>query len=145
MNIDKNNITAPKQLIGGERRDKGILQIFFQSTDTVAYQGARYATGLNGTYELTLLDLKLISAAATAEEYCIEMISDTFRIDKGNLNDNFKFIHRNGAPEVPNPIKLRQVEVRNWVQLDFQQLGSVQDNVDSNAYNILLTIEYEKL
>jgi hypothetical protein len=145
MNIDKNNISAPKQLIGGERRDKGVLQLFFQSTDAVAYYGARYPTGLHGTYDLTLLDLKVISSAATAEEYCVEMLSDTFKIDRGNTNDNFKFVHRNGCPEVPNPVKFRQAEVRNWVQLDFQQFGSVQDNIDSNAYNILLTIEYEKL
>lgn len=144
MNLDS-QLSYPKQLIGGERRDKGVLQIFFQSTDTLAYQGARYATGLNGTYDLTLLDLKVISAAATAEEYAVEMLSDTLRIEKGNTNDNFKFVHRNGCPEVPNPIKFRQATVNNWITLDFQQFGSVQDNIDSNAYNVLLTIEYEKL
>jgi hypothetical protein len=145
MNIDKNNISAPKQLIGGERRDKGVLQIFFQSTDAVAYQGARYPTGLNGVYDLKLLDLKVISAAAAGTEFCVEMLSDTFRLDRGNTNDNFKFMHRNGAPEVPNPVKFRQAEVRNWVNIDFQQFGLVGGNIDSAAYNILLTIEYEKL
>lgn len=142
MNIDKNNISGPKQLIGGERRDKGTLQIFYKSTDT---QPPRYATGLNGTYDLTLLDLKIISDAQNAEEYCVEMLSDTFRIDRGNLNDNFKFIYRNGELIVPNPVKFRQAEVRNFVEVDFQQLGTVQDNINAHDYNIILTIEYEKL
>lgn len=141
MNIDKNNITKPKQLIGGERRDKGVLQIFFQSTDSPK----RYSTGLNGTYDLTLLDLKVITAAASAEEYCVEMLSDTLHINNGNTNTNFKFMHRNGCPEVPNPVRFRQAEVRNFVDIDFNRLGSVQDDIDGNAYNVLLTIEYERL
>jgi hypothetical protein len=145
MNIDKNNITAPKQLIGGERRDKGVLQIFFQSTDNSFNQLTRYSTGLNGVYDLTLLDLKVIHSAAAAEEYAVEMLSDTFTINNGNTNTNFKFIHRNGCPEVPNPVLFRQAEVRNFVSLGFQQIGSVQDNINSDDYNILLTIEYEKL
>jgi len=141
MNINKNNISPPKQLIGGERRDTGTLQIFFQSTDTKK----QYSTGLNGTYNLTLLDLKVISSGASGDEYCIEMLSDTLKVDRGNINDNFKFVHRNGTPETPNPIKFRQLEVRNFVDLDFQQLGSVQDNINAQAYNVLLTIEYERL
>ena len=145
MNIDKNNITKPKQLIGGERRDKGVLQIFFQSTDNSFNQLTRYSTGLNGVYDLTLLDLKVISASATAEEYAVEMLSDTFTINNGNTNTNFKFIHRNGCPEVPNPVLFRQAEVRNFVSLGFNRIGSVQDNINAGNYNILLTIEYEKL
>lgn len=134
-----NNFAKP--LIGGERRDKGILQLWFQSTDTVK----QYSTGLGGTFDLTLLDIKVISSAATAEEYAVQIISDTLRLDRGNLNDNIKFIHRNGAPELPNPIKLRQADIKNWINLDFQRLGSVQDNINGNDYNVLLTIAYEKL
>lgn len=141
MNIDKNNISAPKQLIGGERRDNGLLQIFFQSTDAPK----QYSTGLNGTYNLTLLDLKVVSAAAAGDEYAVQMISDTFHINNGNTNTNFKFIHRNGCPEIPNPIKLRQAEVRNFIDLDFVRLGIVQDDINAQAYNVLLTIEYERL
>lgn len=141
MNIDS-QLSYPKQLIGGERREKGTLQIFYKSTDT---QPPRYSTGLNGTYDLTLLDLKVISSAATAEEYCVEMLSDTFRIDRGNLNDNFKFVHRNGAPELPNPVKFRQATINNYVEVDFQQLGTIQDNINANDYYILLTFEYERL
>lgn len=145
MNIDKNNISKPKQLIGGDRRDKGVLQIFYQSADTSYNQLTTYSTGLHGTYDLKLLDLKVISAGANTQEYCVEMLSDTFQISCGNTNANFKFIHRNGAPEVPNPVLFRQAEVRNNVLVGFQKLGSVKDNIVSNAFNIILTIEYEKL
>jgi len=141
MNIDKNNISKPKQLIGGERREKGVLQIFFQSTDSPK----RYSTGLHGTYDLTLLDLKVISAGANSQEYAVEMLSDTFSINNGNTNTNFKFIHRNGCPEVPNPVLFRQAEVRNFVDIDFNRLGSVKDDIDGAAYNVLLTIQYERL
>ena len=141
MNIDKNNITKPKQLIGGERRDKGVLQIFFQSTDSPK----QYSTGLHGTYDLKLLDLKVISAGANSQEYAVEMLSDTFSINNGNTNTNFKFIHRNGCPEVPNPVLFRQAEVRNFVDIDFNRLGSVKDDIDGAAYNVLLTIQYERL
>jgi hypothetical protein len=134
-----NNFAKP--LIGGEKREEGILQIWFQSTDTVK----RYSTGLGGYYDLTLLDIKVISASASAEEYAVQIISDTLRLDRGNLNDNIKFVHRNGAPELPNPIKLRQADVKNWIDVDFQQIGSVQDNINGSAYNVLLTIGYEKL
>jgi len=141
MNIDKNNISKPKQLIGGERRDKGTLQIFFQSTDSPK----QYSTGLHGTYDLKLLDLKVISAGANSQEYAVEMLSDTFSINNGNKNTNFKFIHRNGCPEVPNPVLFRQADVRNFVDIDFNRLGSVKDDIDGAAYNVLLTIEYERL
>jgi len=141
MNIDKNNISKPKQLIGGERRDKGTLQIFFQSTDSPK----KYSTGLHGTYDLKLLDLKVISAGANSQEYAVEMLSDTFSINNGNTNTNFKFIHRNGCPEVPNPVLFRQTDVRNFVDIDFNRLGSVKDDIDGAAYNILITIEYERL
>lgn len=141
MNIDKNNISKPKQLIGGERRDKGTLQIFFQSTDSPK----QYSTGLHGTYDLKLLDLKVISAGANSQEYAVEMLSDTFSINNGNTNTNFKFIHRNGCPEVPNPVLFRQADVRNFVDIDFNRLGSVKDDIDGAAYNVLLTIEYERL
>ena len=73
------------------------------------------------------------------------MLSDTFHINNGNTNTNFKFIHRNGCPEVPNPVRFRQAEVRNFVDIDFNRLGSVQDDIDGNAYNVLLTIQYERL
>jgi len=141
MNIDKNNISKPKQLIGGERREKGVLQIFFQSTDSPK----QYSTGLHGTYDLKLLDLKVISAGANSQEYAVEMLSDTFSINNGNTNTNFKFIHRNGCPEVPNPVLFRQAEVRNFVDIDFNRLGSVKDDIDGAAYNVLLTIQYERL
>ena len=134
-----NNFAKP--LIGGEKRDSGILQIFTQSTDSPKI----YSTGLGGTYDLTLQDIKVISAAATAEEYAVQIISDTLRLDRGNGNDNIKFIHRNGASELPYPIKLRQADVKNWVSIDYQRLGSVQDNINDNSYNVLLTIAYEKL
>lgn len=141
MNIDKNNISNPKQLIGGERRDKGTLQIFFQSTDSPK----QYSTGLHGTYDLKLLDLKVISAGANSQEYAVQMLSDTFSINNGNTNSNFKFIHRNGCPEVPSPVLFRQAEVRNFVDVDFNRLGSVKDDIDGAAYNVLLTIQYERL
>jgi hypothetical protein len=133
--------TYPKPLIGGEKRDSGILQIFTQSTDSPKI----YSTGLGGTYDLTLQDIKVIHAGATAEEYAVQIISDTLRLDRGNGNDNVKFIHRNGAPEIQQSIKLRQADVKNWVSIDYQQLGSVGDNINDNSYNVLLTIAYEKL
>ena len=145
MNIDKNNITKPKQLIGGERRDKGSLQIFYQTSDTSYNQQTSYSTGLHGTYDLTLLDIKITSAAAAAQEYVVEMLSDTFQINNGNTNTNFKFVHRNGCPEIPSPVLFRQTEVRNNVSLGFQKLGSIQENINDSSYNVLLTMEYEKL
>jgi hypothetical protein len=151
MNIDKNNITKPKQLIGGERRDKGVLQIFFQNSDPEPPgQGSKYSTSLNGTYDITILDIKVISAAASGSEFAVQIISDTFKLERGaggsaGANDNVKFFHRNGSNEIPNPIKLRQAEVRNWIELSFLQVGSIGTDINSAAYNILLTIEYEKL
>jgi hypothetical protein len=151
MNIDKNNITKPKQLIGGERRDKGILQIFYQSSEEKSLP--TYATGLNGTYQFTILGLNVITDGDAANEYAVEMISDTFFVDKGagqnteagGANANFKFFHRNGCPEIPIPIKLRQVDVRNHITLNFSKLGVIGANLSDVNYNILLTIEYEKL
>jgi len=134
-----NNFAKP--MIGGESREKGVLQIWTQSTDSPK----QYSTGLGGTYDLTLLDIKVVSSAAAGEEYAIEIISDRLRLDRGNLNDNVKFVHRNGCPELPNPIKLRQMDINNWISIEYQQLGSVQDNINANTYNILLTIEYQKL
>ena len=151
MNIDKNNITYPKQLIGGERRDKGILQIFYQSSEEK--NQPTYATGLNGTYQFTLLGLNLITDGNVSDEFAVEMLSDTFFVDKGagqnteagGANANFKFFHRNGCPEIPIPIKLRQVDVRNHITLNFSKLGFIGTNITDVGYNILLTIEYEKL
>jgi len=134
-----NNFTKP--LIGGEKREKGILQIFYQSTDSPKV----YSTGLGGTYDLTLQDIKVVSAAAAGDEYAIQIISDTLRLDKANLNDNIKFVSRGGANEIPSPIKLRQADVKNFVSLDFLRLGSVQDDINAQAFNVILTISYEKL
>lgn len=134
-----NNFTKP--LIGGEKREKGILQIFFQSTDSPKV----YSTGLGGTYDLTLLDIKVISAAAAGDEYAVQIISDTLRLDRGTTNDNVKFVHRNGCPEIPSPIKLRQAEVKNMLSLDFIRLGTVQDDINAQAFDVLITIAYEKL
>lgn len=146
MNIDKNNISAPKQLIGGERRDKGVLQIFYQSTDPEpAGQGSKYSTGLNGMYNMKLLDLKTITTAGVGSGYVIQMISDTFKIDRGNINTQFKFIYKAGVPEIPNPIEFRQTQINNNIELSFLQLGVIGQNINAAPYNILLTFEYEKL
>ena len=145
MNIDKNNISAPKQLIGGERRDKGVLQIFYQSTDPEpAGQGSKYSIGLNGMYDMKLLDLKIIAGTIGAG-LAVQMISDTFKIDRGNQNDQFKFIYKGGVPEIPSPIQFRQVQINNWVELSFIQLGLIGTNINTQPYNILMTFEYEKL
>lgn len=134
-----NNFTKP--LIGGNSREKGILQIFFQSTDSPKV----YSTGLGGTYDLTLQDIKVVSAAVAGDEYAVQIISDTLRLDRGNTNDNVKFVHRNGSPEIPSPIKLRQADVKNVLSLDFLRLGTLQDDINAQAFNVLLTIAYEKL
>ena len=151
MNIDKNNITKPKQLIGGDRRDKGVLQISYQSTDPESPgQGSKYSTGLNGTYDLTLLDLKVISAAVAESEFSVQIVSDTLKTERGagsgaGTNDNVKFMHRNGTSEIPNPLKLRQIDIRNWIELSFLQLGTIGVDINAAAFNILLTLEYERL
>ena len=134
-----NNFTKP--LIGGEKREKGILQIFFSSTDSPKV----YSTGLGGTYDLTIQDIKVISAGPATDEYAVQIISDTLRLDRGNTNDNVKFVHRNGCPEIPSPIKLRQADVKNFLSLSFLQSGSVGEDINAAAYNVLLTIAYEKL
>lgn len=157
MNIDKNKISYPKQLIGGDRRDKGVIQIWFQSSDPQpAGQGAKYSTGLNGVYDLILTEIKLIHDHAPNQHFAIQMISDTFKLDKGagasgnalgngGDNDNVKFVHLDGQPDLLYPIKLRQTEIKNWVELEFRRLGSIQDDINTDSYNILLTIEYERL
>lgn len=121
------------------KKDTGILQIFFQSADTVK----QYSTALNGEYNLKLLDLKFIGGALNAE-YFIQMNSSTIRLDKGNLNDNFKFQHINGQNTVSNPIMFYDCVVKNWIDIDFTSLGSVGTALPAN-YNIILTFEYERL
>ena len=150
MNIDKNNITKPKQLIGGERRDKGVLQIFCQSTDAIK----QYSTGLHGTYELTLTDIMLLHSGELGKEYPLQIISDTLYIDRGNLNTNIKFISKDyGANILQYPIKLRQAELRNFVDIAFIQLGTLGLDINNippfpdppTDYNVILTMEYERL
>ena len=152
MNLDS-RLSYPKQLIGGERRDKGLLQIFFQSTDTQpANQGAKFSTGLNGVYDLRLMDIKVISSAAAGSEFAVQLVSDTLKLDRGSalassqyFNDTVKFVHWNGAPEIPSPILLRQMEIKNWIDMEFIQLGTIGADINSANYNVLLTIEYERL
>jgi hypothetical protein len=139
-----NNFTKP--LIGGEKRDSGVLQIFTQSTDSPKI----YSTGLGGTYDLTLTDIILIHSGDLGKEYALQIISDTLRLDRGNGNDNIKFISKDyGANNLSFPIKLRQAELRNWVSVSFQQIGTVgldiNDPNDATDYNVILTIAYEKL
>ena len=142
-----------KKVISNNACDEGILQIFCQSTDTIR----QYHSGLNGIYDLKLLDIKLISGAVAGAEFAIQIISDTLKIDRGALNgstagviqstnnDNVKFFHRNGAPEIPNPLKLRQQTVRGWVDIDFQQLGTEGTDINASTWAILLTLEYKRL
>lgn len=122
-----------------QRGDVGVLQIYWQSSDT----NKNYSTGLNGEYDLKLLDLKLIGGAANTE-YFLQMISSTIRLDRGNLNDNYKFHHISGQNTVANPIMFYDNVIKNWVDIDFQQLGSVGGNLPA-AYNIILTFQYERL
>jgi hypothetical protein len=141
MNIDINKISPPKQLIGGERRDKGVLQIFFQSTDSPHL----YSTGLQGVYNMKLTDFKLIPSVSAS--YAIQMLSDTFRVDRGNINDNFKISYRTGTNEVPNPVYFYQMNMNNFVSIDFIQLGTIGADINGvgSTYNAILTFEYEKL
>jgi hypothetical protein len=131
-----------KPLIGN-KKDCGILQIFYQSVDAVK----NYPTALNGEYNLKLVDLKVIVAGAGAlnSEYFIQLLSSTLRTDKSNLNDNFKFMHRNGTAEITSPLMFNDVNIKNWVDLDFVSLGVVGAVLNAHAHNILLTFEYEKL
>jgi len=142
-----------KKLISNNACDEGVLQIFTQSTDTIR----QYHSGLNGSYDLKLLDIKVISGAIAGSEFAIQIISDTLRIDRGALNggqtaiiqstnnDNVKFFHRNGSPEIPSPIKLRQQTIRGWIDIDFQQLGTGGTDINASTWSILLTIEYKRL
>jgi hypothetical protein len=125
----------------GMKKDCGILQIFFQSTDT----NKNYSTALNGEYNLKLLDLKVITSGAAGQEYFVQMSSSTIRNDKANLNDNFKFHHLNGQNTIPNPIMFYDCVVKNWIDISFSQLGSVGTDINTTTYNILLTFEYERL
>lgn len=145
-NIYKKNIT-------NNGCDEGILQIFCQSTDTYR----QYHSGLNGSYDLKLLDIKVISGAVAGSEFAIQIVSDTLKIDRGALNastsaipqstnnDNVKFFHRNGAPEIPNAIKLRQQNIRGWIDIDFAMLGTSGTDINSSTWSILLTLEYKRL
>jgi len=139
MNIDKNKITYPKQLIGGDRRDKGTIQIFTQSTDNPKI----YSTGLNGVYDMKLIDIKLICALASG--FSIQMISDTFRINHGNTNNNFRYIFRSGTSELTTDMVFKQVQVNDKVSISFSRNGSIGNDINLNNYNTILTFEYEKL
>ena len=134
------SLITPKKTIS--MKDKGTFQLFTQSTDT----NKRYATGLSGVYDIKITDIKLIHNGGVGNEYAFQIISDTFRISLGNVNDNIKVVHRNGANEVPYPIKLYQLNINNYVSCEFQQLGSVGNNINVGGnYNVVITFEYEKL
>ena len=134
------SLITPKKTIS--MKDKGTFQLFTQSTDTSKI----YPTGLSGVYDIKITDIKLIHTGGGANEYAFQIISDTFRISLGNVNDNIKIIHRNGAPSIPNPIKLYQLNINNYVSCEFQRLGSVGTDINVGGnYNVLITFEYEKL
>lgn len=131
-----------KKLISNNGGDEGLLQLFCQSTDV----NKVYSTGLGGTYELRIVNISVISNAVPGKEFSIEIISDTFRLDRGNGNENIKFIYRDyGASELTYPIKLRQAELRNFVSVSFLQLGTVGLDINASNYNIILTVEYKRL
>lgn len=139
-------INKYKPLIGmskdGYPKDCGVLQIFWQNSDT----NKNYSTGLNGEYNLKLLDLKLIGGVSNGE-YFIQMISSTVKLDRGNLNDNYKFQHISGQNTVANPIMFYDCSVKNWIDIDFATIGGVgaNNNTLPPSYNIILTFEYERL
>ena len=134
------SLIQPKKVIS--MKDKGTFQLFTQSTDA----NKIYATGLSGVYDIRITDIKLVHAGGGSTEYAVQIISDTLRLSLGNENDNIKFFHRNGAVEVPNPIKLYQLNINNYVSCSFLQLGSVGTDVNTGgAYNVVITFEYEKL
>jgi hypothetical protein len=134
------SLIQPKKVIS--MKDKGTFQLFTQSTDT----NKTYATGLSGVYDIKITDIKLIHAGGGSTEYAVQIISDTLRLSLGNVNDNVKFFHRNGTSEVPNPIKLYQLNINNYVSCSFLQLGSVGTDINTGgAYNVVITFEYEKL
>jgi hypothetical protein len=135
--IERNN------LIGGSRKrdERGTLQLFCQSADTVKV----YSTGLSGTYNLKLINSVLIHSGVATLEFAFQIISDTFRLAYGNTNNNIKLVHERETGMIPTPIPLYQVDIKNHVAVDFQQLGSVGTDINTVTYNIVLTFEYEKL
>jgi hypothetical protein len=112
-----------------------------------------YSTSLNGEYDLTLIDVKLLHEnAGVVKEYPCMIVSDTLRTDKGTAlsgtefqNDFFKFIHRAGAPELTNPILLRNQVIRNWISISLLRLGTLGDDINDVTHNLLLTFEYKRL
>ena len=135
--IERNN------LIGGSRKrdERGTLQLFCQSADTVKV----YSTGLSGTYNLKLINAELIHSGPNSSEFAFQIISDTFRLAYGNTNNNIKLMHDRASSSVPNPIPLYQVDIKNHVAVDFLRLGAVGTDINTVTYNIILTFEYEKL
>lgn len=129
-----------KTTLIGQKRDIGTLQIFWQSSDTLR----NYSTGMNGEYDLKLLDIKFIGDGGANKEYFLQMISSTIKNDRANLNDNFKFHHINGQSSISNPVVFHDCVIKNWVDIDFVELGSVGDPLPAN-YNLILTFEYERL
>lgn len=133
------SLIQPKKLIS--MKDKGTFQLFTQSTDSVK----TYATGLSGVYDIRITDIKVIHSTGNVE-YAVQIVSDTLRLSLGNLNDNIKFFHRNGASEISYPINLYQLNINNYVSCSFLQLGSVGSDINTGGnYNIVITFEYEKL
>jgi hypothetical protein len=134
------SLIQPKKVVS--MKDKGTFQLFTQSTDA----NKTYATGLSGVYDVKITDIKMVHAGGNNNEYAIQIISDTLRLSLGNVNDNVKFIHRNSASDVINPIKLYQLNINNYVSCSFLQLGSVGNDVNTGGdYTVVITFEYEKL
>ena len=144
MDINKNVITYPSQLIGGERQEKGILQLFCTSLDV----NKRYATGLNGTYNLILKDVKMLQAGTISIAGCaFQIVSDTLQIDRGNDNTNVKVVVRSTAEEKITPIILKQQTIKNHIEVSFLKLGIIGSDINLliGGWNITLTIEYERI
>ena len=141
MNINKNNITYGKQLIGGERRDKGVLQLFCSDIET------QYATGLNGTYNLILQDVKIIFSGIALTGVPFQIVSNTLRLDRGNDNTYVKVIVRSASEEKQTAIPLKQEMINNYIDVSFIRLGVIGSNLNTlvGGYNVLLTIEYERV
>jgi hypothetical protein len=139
MNINKNNITPYKQLIGGDRREKGIFELYVQTNDTIK----QYATGLDGTYKLTLQNIQSIDAFSSTLVF--EIISDTLRIDRGSNNTYIKGALRNERETICTPMILRQTDIKNWIDLSFRQLGTIGSNIGAISVGLVLTFEYEKV
>jgi hypothetical protein len=134
------SLIQPKRLIG-DKRDKGVFQLFCQSTDT----NRVYPTGLSGTFNLELLDIKLNHAGVAATVFAFQIISDTLRNSFGNVNDNLKFVASNDLTSIPNPIPLHQVSINNHIAVDFARLGVTGGDITATTYDIVLTFKYEKL